>query len=823
MAERKISYLARNYDDYRNAILDITRKYYGDVFDNMNDASVGSWIVDIVSDIGDNLSYNIDRAYQETSIDSANDVNSLFDMARTSGCKITGKKAAIVEVELSCELPLNRQGTTSDGDLSQADESYAPIVKRGTLFSTGLQTFELSEDVDFSKQFNDEGISNRQIIPTRDSNGNIISYLYKKLAIATAGQSKVYKKIVTNSDLVPFMEVQLEDADILGVESIIVKEGTTIVDDPSIDEFYVDEEEYVDKKSYSDFGGNKVSRFFEVDNLAEQYRYGYEIEMGDKYYNPRWEVAEMTYIEMGEGLKGDYEVYNYGEVINKSAYESKSDEEKKDYEPWADYSEKTGAGTRKINVYNLLNVTIPLNVYRGLTKEEQARYVVNWYVYKKVSQYQGTIDGHTYNTPYQYVNKVEDSNGNRLYPNDIISAEEYNDLGVYQEGEEEKESTRTIFEAVPARYVVRGDWKRVKNKFVTEYTNTWALKIIFGKGLKNQYGEIPVSAREFTKYMMCRMEANDYMGVLPDANSTMYILYRVGGGEQSNIAPDTLTNFIYKNIEIGGNCDDNYDATKKRKVLDSLKVTNTTPSYGGKDEPSFEEMRWLIKYNNASQNRCVTLHDYYARIMTLPAKYGCPFRCGIVEENNKVIIYMLGIDQDGRLRSELAEQVATNIKNYLSKYRMINDLVEMRSGKIINLAFDVDIFVDKTYDKGEVVKRVIDLIYDYMDVRKHKMGEDVFVGDIEKEISKLDGVQNLIELRVYNKVGSYDGYSDNETTQELMSYDECGKLYDEDRNDLDERRIDLKKSDKILFTESNSMFEIKYKEKDIRVNVKQRS
>lgn len=803
MAERKISYLARNYDDYRNAILDITKKYYGDVFDNMNDASVGSWIVDIVSDIADNLSYNIDRAYQETSIDSANDVNSLFDMARTSGCKITGKKAAIVEVELSCELPLNRQGSTSDGDLSQADESYAPIVKRGTLFSTGLQTFELSEDVDFSKQFNDEGISNRQIIPTRDSNGNIISYLYKKLAIATAGQSKVYKKIVTNSDLVPFMEVQLEDADILGVESIIVKEGTTIVDDPSIDEFYVDEEEYVDKKSYSDFGGNKVSRFFEVDNLAEQYRYGYEIEMGDKYYNPRWEVAEMTYVEVGSATKSDYSVYNYAKVITKSAYDALTDEEKKDYEPWADYSEETGAGTRKINVYNLPNVTIPLNVYRGLTKEEQARYVVNYYVYKKVSQQQNG----DYNVPYEYYNTQ--------YPNNVISAEEYNGL--------RNEDEKVIFEAVPARYVVRGDWKRVKNKFVTEYTNTWALKIIFGKGLKNQYGEIPVSAREFTKYMMCRMEANDYMGVLPDANSTMYILYRVGGGEQSNIATGTLTNFIYKNIEIGGNCDDNYDATKKRKVLDSLKVTNTTPSYGGKDEPSFEEMRWLIKYNNASQNRCVTLHDYYARIMMLPAKYGCPFRCGIVEENNKVIVYMLGIDQDGRLRSELAEQVAINIKNYLSKYRMINDLVEMRSGKIINLAFDVDIFVDKTYDKGEVVKRVIDLIYDYMDVRKHKMGEDVFVGDIEKEISKLDGVQNLIELRVYNKVGSYDGYSDNETTQEIMSYDECGKLYDEDRNELDERRIDLKKSDKILFTESNSMFEIKYKEKDIRVNVKQRS
>ena len=790
MSERKISYLARNYDDYRNAILDITRKYYSDVFDHLNDASVGSWIVDIAADMGDNLSYNIDRAYQETSLDSANDRNSLMDIARTQGCKITGKKAAIVEVELSCELPLNRQGSTSDGDLSQADESYAPIVKRGTLFSTGLQTFELSEDVDFSQQFNENGISNRQIIPTRDSNGNIISYLYKKLAIATAGQSKIYKKIITNSDLQPFMEVQLEDADILGVESIIVKEGTTIVDDPYIEEFYVDEEEYLDKKSYGDFGGTKINRFFEVENLVEPYRYGYEVEMGDKYYNPRWEVADMTYIEVGKAKKSDYtgNIYTYAKIITNTQYAALTDEEKANYEPY----EVELTSTHK---------EIPVNVYRGLLPEEKERYTVKKYLYKVLS-----FEPKTGYTPYQYFNSD--------YPNDIITVKEYETLSDNDE--------RVILQEVPSRYVVRGDWKRVKNKFVTEYTNTWALKVIFGKGLRNVYGEIPEDAREFTKYMMCRMEANDYMGVLPDANSTMYILYRVGGGEQSNIAKDTLTNFIYKNVEISGNCDDNYDATKKRKVLDSLKVTNTTPSYGGKDEPSMEELRWLIKYNNSSQNRCVTLHDYYARIMMLPAKYGCPFRCGIVEENNKVIVYMLGIDHNGRLRSELAEQVATNIKNYLSNYRMINDMVEMRSGKIINLAFDVDIFVDKTYDKGEVVKRVIDLIYDYMDVRKHKMGEDIFVGDIEKEISKLDGVQNLIELRVYNKVGSHDGYSDNESTQEIMSYDECGKLYDEERNDLSDRRIDLKKSDKILFTESNSMFEVKYKEKDIRVNVKQR-
>ena len=73
MAERKISYLDRTYDDYRNSILTLTKNYYSDIFDRLNDASVGSWLVDIISDVSDSLSYNIDRVYQETSLESANE------------------------------------------------------------------------------------------------------------------------------------------------------------------------------------------------------------------------------------------------------------------------------------------------------------------------------------------------------------------------------------------------------------------------------------------------------------------------------------------------------------------------------------------------------------------------------------------------------------------------------------------------------------------------------------------------------------------------------------------------------------------------------
>ena len=727
MAENKISYLSRTYDDFRTSILDITAKYYPDIFDNFNDASVGSWLVDLLSDVGDTLNYNIDRAYQETFIDSANETKSIFNIARTMGCKIPGRKAAIVEVELSCEIPLNRQGPTSDGDLSQADESYCPYIKRGTLFSTGLQTFELMNDVDFSKQFDDNGLPNRQIIPTRDSNGNIISYTYRKLAIAMAGQSKVYKKTINRSDIKPFMEVMLEDDAILGVESIIVKKGTDFINEPSIDEFYVELEHYPIYENGTD--KVEIDRFFEVDNLAEQYRYTYEVEdnpvtLNDgqtiyHIYNPVWEIEDTIVVQQSLFQPGDVD----------------------------------GDGS-----VNIVDVTALIDrlINGGAQDDSQLGYTEN---------------------------------------------------------------------LVTLRNVVRGKWERFKNKFITEYTDKWALKIIFGKGLKNEYGEIPDDAMAFTQYMMCRMQANDYMGVLPEAGSTMYVLYRVGGGAQSNIAKDTLKSIIYLNMSIGGNQDDPECAIKKRRVADSLTVTNTTPSYGGKDEPSVEELKYLIKYNNATQNRCVTLHDYEARIMQIPAKFGCPFRVGVIEENNKVIVYTLGLDYNGNLKSELAEQVAENIKNYLKNYRMINDFVEIRSGKIINIAFEIEIYVDKTYDKGEVTKRVIDLVYDYMDVRKHRMGDDIFIGDIEKEISKLDGVQNLVAVRVFNKVGSSYGYSNSEISQEFVTYNECAnETVDEiiDEQSVD-REVDLKKSDKMLFTEANSMFEIKYKNKDIKVIIKQRS
>ena len=85
-------------------------------------------------------------------------------------------------------------------------------------------------------------------------------------------------------------------------------------------------------------------------------------------------------------------------------------------------------------------------------------------------------------------------------------------------------------------------------------------------------------------------------------------------------------------------------------------------------------------------------------------------------------------------------------------------------------------------------------------------------------------MQNLVYLKVFNYHGSLNGYSDSTISQELVTNTTCDSTIDDEGDgQTDQNEVDLKKSDKMLFTEANSMFEIKYKNKDIKVIVKQRS
>lgn len=631
--EKKISYLNRTYADYKEALIAMSEKYYPDLSVSFNDASVAAWQIDLAADIADNLSYHIDRVYQETNIESAQEKASLYSIARNNGVKIPGPKGAMAEMKMSVILPVGNDGGPN--------YSCAPIIKRGTRFSSASQQFELLSDVDFAEQFDENGVSNRTISPNINTNGNITGYTVSKLSVITAGETRVYRQVVRTNDIQPFMEVLLPIENVMNVESVVVIDGTGSTISPTYGTFFSD-------------GCENVTRFYEVDNLAQN-----------------WCWADKV------GSNGKAEVYQY-------AYNHAASGE-----------------------------TIP----------------------------------------------------------------------------------------VPTYSITKGYWKPVTTKFITEYTDKGYLKIIFGAGNGENIDMEGSDASQFAKWQMSRILNNQNLGVLPNPESTIYVLYRIGGGAASNVAKGAINRVSYLNADL---------RTSGDTIMRSLKVENTTPSVSGKDMPNEREMKYLIKYHNAAQQRCVTVKDYIDRILMLPPKYGTPFRVGVMEENNKIMVYLLGLNYDGKLDTSLPITLVKNIEDYLSAYRMINDYVEIKAGRIINLSFDVNVIVDKNYNKTDVVREIIQTVTQYMDVNTHIMGEEIYIGDLQKEVGKIDGVINVISIDAYNETGMT--YSRTRVLQETI----------EDTNDKDRVLIDLAATDGILYNEGDSMMEIKYPSKDIRIRIKER-
>jgi len=338
-------------------------------------------------------------------------------------------------------------------------------------------------------------------------------------------------------------------------------------------------------------------------------------------------------------------------------------------------------------------------------------------------------------------------------------------------------------------------WIDVTKKFIKEYTPNGYCKLTFGSGdadadaFKNGFLKAGVS----NQYFLQNFLNNTALGEKLLPGYTLFVRYRTGGGINSNVGVSTLTQLGgYTLIVTGSRSDYN------QNVQRSLKVNNPIPAIGGNDGLSNEQIRQLIKYNFSGQQRDVTLTDYLLQIYKMPGKFGSPFRANAFKQNNKVVISTLGIGSDGKLTNTSNTLLSLNIAEYLSNYRMVNDYIEIKNGKIFNLAFDIDVYVENIAD-NQIANSIINIVRDYFNINNYDMDENVFLGRLQRQILEANGVINVISITVYNKVGGQ--YSSNAISQEI----------------LNTATGEIKIINNTIYATEDSMFEIKYPEKDIKV------
>lgn len=238
-----ISYTVRDYQSIRTELINYVKSYYPDLIQNFNDASLFSVFIDLNAAIADNLNYHIDRSLQETVLQTAQQRSSIYNIARTYGLKIPGQKPSIALVDFSVTVP-------AFGD--KEDERYLGVLSRGSQVSGAGIIFETVNDIDFASPYNSQGFLNRTKIPNFNANNVLINYTITKREIVINGITKVFKRVITASDVRPFFELFLPEKNVLGITSVLLKSGTNYTTTPTVGEFL-----------------GSDNRWYEVDALAE--------------------------------------------------------------------------------------------------------------------------------------------------------------------------------------------------------------------------------------------------------------------------------------------------------------------------------------------------------------------------------------------------------------------------------------------------------------------------------------------------------------------------------------------------------------------------
>ena len=343
-----------------------------------------------------------------------------------------------------------------------------------------------------------------------------------------------------------------------------------------------------------------------------------------------------------------------------------------------------------------------------------------------------------------------------------------------------------------------GTYIETQDRFITEYTPEGFLKITFGGGTNTAEDQL----RQFTTLdvplKIQRYQNNSMsLGNTPQANTTMFIQYRIGGGIATNLGVNVINQIGAVDFSIVGPSD-----IINNPVINSLSCNNVTASIGGAVYPSTEEVRNYVTFNFAAQNRAVTISDYEAVIRNMPGEFGAPAKVAITENNNKINVQILSYDSTGNLTSDVSQTLKYNIAEYLSNYRMINDYVTVGSAQVIDLGLDISVVLDSSQNQGVVISNIIDRTTTFFSSAVRGLGQNILLSELNRLIQEENGVVSVTDISVFGKVGGQ--YSSAETS---MPYS----------NNLT-KQISL--TDNTIFAQPNQIYQIRFPSKDIVVRVK---
>ena len=216
---KDISYLSKDFGQFRKNLIDFTKQYFPTTYTDFNESSPGMLFLEMASYIGDVLSYYADNNLKESFLYQAEERGNIFDIARMLGYSVKNVVPASVTLDVFQLIP-----AIGSGNNVRPDYDYALSIKPGMIVKqqTGPAKFRALDSVnfEFSSSFSPTEVT---VYEVDDVTKLPIYYLLKKQVKAISGDVK--STTFSFTEPIPYDKVVLTDNNITEIISITESDG----------------------------------------------------------------------------------------------------------------------------------------------------------------------------------------------------------------------------------------------------------------------------------------------------------------------------------------------------------------------------------------------------------------------------------------------------------------------------------------------------------------------------------------------------------------------------------------------------------------------
>ena len=253
---KDISYLGKDFGQFRKNLIDFTKQYFPNDYTDFNESSPGMLFMEMASYVGDVLSYYADNNLKESLLEQASEQKNIYDLAKALGYNVKNVIPSYVTLDVFQLVPAIGTGVSN-----RPDYTFALSIKSGLRAkqNNGSVEFRTLTDVDFA--FSSSISTTDVTVYESDASTNEPTYyLLKKQVPAVSGAVKTatfsftspkqYDKIVlTDTDVIDIISVTESDGDVW-TEVPYLAQDTVFNEVPNLLENDPDFAQYRDSSPY---------------------------------------------------------------------------------------------------------------------------------------------------------------------------------------------------------------------------------------------------------------------------------------------------------------------------------------------------------------------------------------------------------------------------------------------------------------------------------------------------------------------------------------------------------------------------------------------